>query len=81
MLLSPRLNFAVAALLAAVVPSCIAPSSESYTESLRLTPLADGKVHSNLTFIMRGPWEQEQQLGVNAIGEPYAELQRYRTSS
>lgn len=60
--------------LMALLPLMIASTSatpESYAEWLRLTPFADGKVHSNFSFSMTGPWlEDGERIGVNALGEP-----------
>jgi hypothetical protein len=57
------------ALAPLLVPPCVARSQETYSESLRLTPLGDGKVHSNLSLTMSGPWNDVQQMGNSAIGE------------
>lgn len=65
-MLFPLLLLSLASLL---VPPCIARSQEAYSESLRLTPLGDGKVHSNLSFTMSGPWNDVQQMGKSATGE------------
>lgn len=69
MLLS-RLPWSLIGLLTSLVTPASGASSERYSESLRLTPFADGKVHSSFQFSMEGPWYEEgEQLGMNAIGE------------
>jgi hypothetical protein len=72
-------------LLHGTAPSIASPSTatstsastitrtESYAEQLRITPLVDGKVHSEFNFIMRSAGDAEEEstgelLGSNSIG-------------
>lgn len=44
--------------------------SETYSESLLLTPFPDGKLHSDFRFDLTGPWTEEAPtLGSNAISK------------
>ncbi|ORY77569.1 GPI transamidase component PIG-T [Leucosporidium creatinivorum] len=74
------LALSLLALAPLLVPPCIARSQETYSESLRLTPLADGKVHSNLSFSMAGPWNDEQQVGKSATAQHHTHLPSALTS-
>lgn len=72
-----RLPLSLLGLLAALIPSSYA-TQESYSESLRLTPFADGKVHSSFSFEMNGSWIDEGELlGLNAVGELLLALECY----
>lgn len=45
------------------------PPTESYREVLRLTPFPDGKVLSDFTFTLDGPWHEDgSDVTQNAVG-------------
>ncbi len=47
-----------------------APAPESYSESLRLTGLPDGKAHSQFSFKIKGGWNEDgHRLGKNVVGK------------
>ncbi|GAA6008005.1 hypothetical protein JCM10207_006995 [Rhodosporidiobolus poonsookiae] len=54
---------------------------ETFTESLRLTPFADGKVLSQFNFTLRGEWQpQGETVGTNAVAHHHTLLPRLLTS-
>ncbi|GAA5912177.1 GPI-anchor transamidase subunit GPI16 [Sporobolomyces salmoneus] len=61
--------------------SIAAISTESYTESLVLTPFPDGKLHSDFRFDLSGPWTYEApNLSSNTITQHHSLLPRLLTS-
>ncbi|GAA5829411.1 hypothetical protein JCM3766R1_001089 [Sporobolomyces carnicolor] len=55
--------------------------SETYSESLLLTPFPDGKLHSDFRFDLTGPWTEEAPtLGSNAITQHHTLLPRLLTA-
>lgn len=65
------LRACLVALLLTLVTAQQHYSAESYTEQLIVTPLADGKVLSNFTFQLSGPWSRTggQRIASNVEGE------------
>ncbi|GAA5864421.1 hypothetical protein JCM8547_005814 [Rhodosporidiobolus lusitaniae] len=56
-------------------------AGESYAESVRLTPFADGKVLSRFNFTLSGPWEPEGvALGSNTVSYHHTLLPRLTTA-
>lgn len=57
----PLLLFSIACLILPFTSST-STDGERYSESLRLTPFPDGKLHSNFRFELSGPWTEEAPL-------------------
>ncbi|GAA5928411.1 hypothetical protein JCM3775_000604 [Rhodotorula graminis] len=76
---------ALVLLCAATARALAAPTSppqpESYRESLRLTSFPDGKVLSDFTFTLDGPWhERGNEVALNTVAHHHTLLPRLLTS-